>query len=292
MAEENLTQQPEGPKVSAILLAFNQAPDLRRALEALDKSTDRDALEIVVADCGSHDGGQSMDAEFPSVTMLRMPRHFGAFRVMNIASRTAKADLLFFVSPNVEVNPDTAEKLAARMTAEEDCAAACPLLVDAQGSPVPRIYAFPGRNELARVCAGGELAPIQIDAAADHIDIDYPSMDALMVRKGFIRGMNFFDERRFGHYWADADLAGQIRRASKKARVYPSIHATYHPAPDPLEGDPNAEADRINGAAALLSKYNGGGGFGFKLGSALGALGRLDLGKVSRVLGGQKFDGK
>ena len=292
MAEAIVKEEPQGPQVSAILLAFNQAPALRKAIEALDRSTARETLEVVVADCGSHDGSQSVDADFPWINMLRMPRHFGAVKVMNIATRTAKAELLFFVSPNVEVMPDTVERLAARMAKDDDCAAACPLLVDEQAKPAPRIYGFPGKEELTKACAGGELSPVTIDVSQDHVDVDYPSMDALMVRKQFIRSMNFFDERRFGHYWADADLAGQIRRASKKARLYPSIRVTIHAAPDPLDGDSYAEADKVTGAAALLAKYNGSGAFGFKLGSAMSALGRFDLGMVSKVLGGQKFDGR
>jgi GT2 family glycosyltransferase len=233
-----------------------------------------------------------VDSDFPWINMLRMPRHFGAVKVMNVATRTAKADLLFFVSPNVEVNPETVERLASRMAADDECAAACPLLVNEQGEPAPRVYSFPGKDALQKACAGGELTPVAIDVAQEHVDVDFPSMDALMVRKQFIRSMNFFDERRFGHYWADADLAGQIRRASKKARLYPAIRSTIHAAPDPLQGDADAQADKITGAAALLAKYNGGGAFGFKLGSALSALGRFDFGMVSKVLGGQKFDGR
>jgi len=121
------------------------------------------------------------------------------------------------------------------------------------------------------------------------VDVAYPGMDALLVRKQFVRGMNFFDER-FGHYWADADLAAQVRRAGKKIRLYTGIRATYHAAPDPLAGDPLAEVDCISGAAALLSKY-GGGGFPFRLGAALSALGRFDIGRFSKILNGKKLDG-
>ena len=35
-----------------------------------------------------------------------------------------------------------------------------------------------------------------------------------MVRKQFIKGMNYFDER-YGHFWADADLAMQVKHAQK-----------------------------------------------------------------------------
>jgi GT2 family glycosyltransferase len=213
----------------------------------------------------------------------------GAARAMNIATRTAKGDLLIFVSPNVEVQPDTVSLLAARLEGDTDAVAACPLLTDAEGKPLARVYRMPGREELTSVCKGGELSGIAVDASQDAVSVEYPAMDALMVRKAFVRGMNFFDER-FGHYWADADLAAQVRRAGRKIRVYPGIRAVYHPAPDPLEGETIAQVDKIAGAARFLSKY-GGGGFTFRLGAAFGALGRMDFGAFTKVLSGEKLDG-
>src|SRR5262245_25033283 len=92
------TLEPQPLRVSAILLAYNQSAQARRAVQALEKSQDRERLEIIVVDCGSTDGTRSLDAEFPSVNMLRLPHHIGAARAWNIATRTAKAPLLFFVS--------------------------------------------------------------------------------------------------------------------------------------------------------------------------------------------------
>jgi GT2 family glycosyltransferase len=275
--------------VSAILVAFNQASALHRAVQALEQSKEREKLEILVVDCGSNDGSSNVDTDFKAVNMLRLPHHLGAARAMNIATRTAKGDLLFFVSPNVEVKLDTVAMLAARLDADQEAVAACPLLTDAEGKPVSRVYKMPGKDELASVCKGGELTPIAIDESQDAVTVEYPGMDALMVRKAFVRGMNFFDER-FGHYWADADLAAQTRRAGKKIRLYPAIRAVYHPAADPLAGEKIAQIDKIAGAAALLSKY-GGGGFTFKLGAAFGALGRGDFGGFTKVLSGEKLDG-
>lgn len=282
-------ETPAGPQVSAILVAFNQAAALHRAVQALEQSKQRETLEILVVDCGSNDRSSSVDTDFKSVNMLRLPHHLGAARAMNIATRTAKADLLFFVSPDVEVKPDTAAQLAARLNEDPDAVAACPLLTDEQGKPVSRVYKLPGKDELASVCKGGELKPIAIDESQDVVTVEYPAMDALMVRKMFVRGMNFFDER-FGHYWADADLAAQAKRAGKKIRLYPGIRALYHPAPDPLAGEKIAKIDKVAGSAALLSKY-GGGAFPFKLGAALGALGRGDFGGFTKILSGEKLDG-
>src|SRR5215472_9016571 len=128
-----VAEEITGPGVSAVLVAFNQATQLRRAIAALEKSRDRERLEILVVDCGSQDGSPRLDAEFPVVNMLRLPHHFGAAKAMNIAIRTAKADLVFLLSPSVEVEPDTVSRLAGKLEEEQDLTAVCPLLVDPEG---------------------------------------------------------------------------------------------------------------------------------------------------------------
>ena len=293
-------QEPQAPRVSAILVAYNQAPALRRAIEALEGSRDRDRLEILVVDCGSSDASAQLDTDFPAVNMLRLPHHLGAARAMNIATRTAKADLVFYLSPDVEVGPDTVTALADRLqpdpdihvdASETEVTAVCPLLIDVDGRPVSRIHPIPTRAELSEAARGGQLPSTDLDLTQESIAVAYPELDAILIRKHFVRSMNYFDQR-FGHYWADADLAMQIRGAGKKIRLFPGIRATYHPAPDPLEGDPLARADRVSGAAALVGKYEGSGAaLGFRLGAVLSALARFDLGMVSKLTGGQKLDG-
>lgn len=289
-------EEPQGPRVSAILVGFNQAPAMRRAVAALEASHQRERLEILVVDCGSRDESTQLDSDFPAVNMLRLPHHLGAARAMNIATRTAKGDLLFFLSPNVEVAPDTVSALVNRLqpdldTPETEVAAVCPLLVDPDGRPASRIHEIPTKEELTAAARGTALPSTNLDLTQESVAVAYPELDAVLIRKVFVRSMHYFDER-FGNYWADADLAMQIRRAAKQIRLFPEIRATYHAAPDPLEGDPLARADRIGGAAALLGKYEGGGAaFSLKLGVILAALARFDLGLVSKLASGQKLDG-
>jgi len=289
-------QEPQAPRVSAILVGYNQAPALRRAVQALERSRDRDRLEILVVDCGSQDESTQLDSAFPAINMLRLPHHLGAARAMNIATRTAKADLLFFLSPNVEVAPDTVTALADRLqpdadTVETDLTAVCPLLVDVQGNPVSRIHPIPTREELVAATRGVPLPLDSLDLAQESVAVAYPELDAVLIRKHFIRSMNYFDQR-FGHYWADADLAMQVRRAGKQIRLFPGVRATYHAAPDPLEGDRLALADRVSGAAALVGKYEGTlAALTFRTGAVLSALARFDLGLVGKLTGGQKLDG-
>ncbi len=293
---ERVEPEPQAPRVSAILVGFNQAAALRRAIEALERSHDRDRLEILVVDCGSRDESTQLDTDYPAINMLRLPHHLGAARAMNIATRTAKGDLLFYVSPNVEVEPDTVSALVNKLqpdpeAPETEVAAVCPLLVDDQGRPASRIHAIPTRAELTAAARGDQLPLVPLDLAQESIAVPYPELDAVLIRKHFVRSMNYFDQR-FGHYWADADLAMQIRRAGKQILLFPAIKATYHPAPDPLEGEPLANADRVSGAAALVGKYEGTlAALTFRLGAVFSALAHFDLGLVAKLTGGQKLDG-
>ncbi len=267
-----------------ILLAFNQAQSLRRALSALEQSEGREQIEIIVLDAASTDGTSKIDAEFPAIQMLRLPHHLGAARALNIGVRTAKADLVLLLSPDVEVLPGTIVSLADGLDADPETTAACPLLTDAAGQATPRLYRIPAASAVT-----APLATQTPDLSEPNSLVEYPSFDALMIRKQFIAAMNYFDQR-YGHYWVDAEFAMQARRASKKIRLYPAVRAILHPAADPLDGDSLAETDRINGAAEFAGKY-GGGAFGVRMSAALSALGSFQLGKVFGVLGGQKLDG-
>jgi len=283
--EQPPPEEPVEPQVSAILVAYNQAPALRRAVQALERSANRKRLEILVVDCGSQDESAQLDAEFEGITMMRLPHHFGATKAMNIGTRTAKADVVFYLSPNVEVAPDTVNRLFEHLEADTDAAAVCPVLMDPDGRQSLKIQKLPTRATL--------LHPEyqRLDLTQDSVSVEHPGLDALMIRKFFIKGMNFFDER-YGNSFADADLAVQIRRAQKKIRVYPAIRATYHSDPDPLAADPLYEADRALGAAAFLGKYDGFfAGLTFRIGAIFSALARFDFRRLSALVSGQKLDG-
>lgn len=280
-----VAEEASGPRVSAVLVAYNQASDLRRAIEALQRSKGHERIEIVVVDCGSQDEGPRLDQEFPAVQILRLPQHFGATRAMNIGSRTAKAELLLFLSPLVEVLPDTVSRLADQLDEDPSATAVCPLLLDSAGQPVPKAYRIPTKDDFA----AGVLRQVDIDVAQESVPVEYASRDALLVRKQFVRGLNYFDER-FGEHWADLDLAMQIRRAGKKIRVIPSICATIHAGEDPLRGDAVADVDWTNGAAEFLGKYGGFfAGFQFRLAAIFKALLAFDFRRLGLLLSGDKM---
>jgi len=286
MAENLPVEEPLGPRVSAILVALNQIEPLRRAVAALERSAGRERLEILVVDLGSDDGSAQLDSEFPSIVALRLPHNFGATKAMNISTRTAKGDLVFYLSPDVEVAADTVQRLADKLEADSDAAAVCPLLVDEGGKPVSRIYKLPTAESFQ-----GEMATVPLDLGEESVNVEYPGRDAVMVRKQLIKGMNYFDER-YGEFWADADLAMQIRRGLKKIRLYPAIKAVKYPDSSPEATKGQLAADRAGGAAAFIGKYYGFmAGLSFRIGAIFRALGHFDFKQVIALVSGQKIDG-
>jgi len=288
---QEVPQAPPVPQVSAILIGYNQAAALRHAIEALERSTNRDQLEILLVDAASTDETGALDQQYPGLTVLRLPDHFGATKALNIATRTARAELLFYLSPEVEVAPDTIARLQEKLESANDTAAVCPLLVSPEGNPVWRAMPLPTRDLFSQVCSTGTLpftaAP---DLTQESVVVGYPGRDAVMARRQFIAGMNYFDER-LGEFWADADLALRIHRAGKKIRVYPEIRATVHAAPGARQPAVAEISDRTIGAAVLLGKYSGFfAGAGFRLGATLKALFSFNLPLFFALAAGRKMD--
>ena len=269
--DETLPQIPAPPKVSVIFVSHNHATELPRAVEALKRSSNRDEIEIIVVDCGSTDETSSL--EFDSVNILRLPQNFGATKAMNIGTRTARADLLFFLSPEVEIQPDTIARLCARLEEENSTSAICPEIVDATGNPAPRLEPKLSQEIIHSQCYGNPRLPLRA---------------ALMVRRQFVLGMNYLDER-FGEYWADMDLATKIARAQRKIVVDPDIRVALISRRSP-PSDTEHKADRILGAALLLRKYRGFfAGLGFRFNAVLKALGKFDFGLLGALLSGRKI---
>jgi N-acetylglucosaminyl-diphospho-decaprenol L-rhamnosyltransferase len=299
--DQPLEQQPSAPKVSAIIVSYNCAAALRRCLAALERTREREKLEIVVVDMGSRDDCPRVDAEFPKAIMMRLERHFGMAKSLNIGIRTAQGEYLLLLDPNVEVAPGTVAELAARLDTEADAVAVCPLIVDPEGRPASVVRALPARERPR--C--DQTVPLDLEQEA--ISVPVADGGAVMARKFFIRGLNYFDER-FGHHLLDVELGYQIRRSSKKTLLLPRLLVVRRPPEDsfPLDTASRAalSADRALAAATFARKHFGAGaGIKLRVAITLGAIGRVlkalftmgeagyEFGRMSAIVTGQKIDG-
>jgi GT2 family glycosyltransferase len=284
--QPQLEEQPPTPKVTALIFSYDSAPALRRCLAALEASNDRASIEILVVDCGSHDESPQLDSEFSEVTILRLPRYFGRTKALNIGTRTATGENLLYLSPEVEVLPTTVPALLARLESDAEAVAVAPLLLDTEARQAAQFYRLPTPK------TGMDLTPMEIDKSAEAVPVEYAPFQALMVRKYFVKGLNYLDEH-YGEFWSDVELCFQIRRASRKILVLPQVTALYT-ASSPYS--PSAEtimaADRVHGAAMYFAKRHGFmTGLFFRIKAMLKALVTLQLPLFAALVSWSKIDG-
>ncbi len=302
--EDSLTEQAPR-RVSVIVVSLNNAAAVRRTLAALENSAQRGLIEILVVDSGSIDECPRMDAEFPSVNLLRLPRNFGRVKALNIGMRTARGEFYLFLDPGMEPAPDAIEKLVSALDAAPEAAAVCPLAVDRAGEPLTRNHKLPVPGELQAAWMAGDLGEGSTprpdrDAL---VEMDYVSPPVFMVRSYFLRGLRYIDER-YGNAWWDLEIAAQIARASKKILLVRAARLTVEdPGDSPrLRAGARAliAADRALGAALWCSKHYGGRqGVKFRLLATLRTLASVlalkdagcHLAILQYLLSGQKLDG-
>jgi hypothetical protein len=275
---QNPNQEKPAPRVSAVVVSHNRAELLRRCLQSIDASEGRDRLQVIVIDNGSSDGSAQLASEFPKVQFERLPKNFGLTKAMNIGWRAADAPYVLFLHDDAAVEPEAIGRLASVLDGNSDVAAVCPLLMDGQGHPAPQLGYLP---------PDGTWRPAQ-PAGEEPFAVEYPRGAALMMRVFLIKAIRQIDEH-YGQFGGDADLAAQIRKASKKILLVPTAHARH-------EGDGDysvaERADFLLSRAVFLEKYRGfWAGLRLRMSAMVGALFTLRFGEFSRILSGQKIDG-
>ncbi len=269
-------------ETSVIVVSHNRCQELRRCLESLEQSEQRERIEILVVDNGSKDGSAQLETDFPNAQFIRLPRNFGLTKALNIGVRAAKGEFAFFLHDDTEVSRDTISRLAGELQSHAEAAAVCPFLVTAEGAPAPQLRALPSP-------ARRDAPSLVAEPGAGPKAVEYPAGAALMVRKYFIQAMRNIDER-YGQYGSDAEICRQIHHAGKEILLIPHTRVVHHGS-----GQPRNEmeaADRALGLARYIGKHYGlASGLKVRAGAVLSALAGLRLSRFINLISGQKIDG-
>lgn len=279
------------PRVSALIVSRNCAGPLRRVLAALEATQPRELIEILVVDNGSSDESARLDSEFTSVQYLRLPKNFGLVKAWNIGIRTAKGEYVLLLPAHIVVEPGTIAALVERLEADPSAGAVTPYVRDA--------WPLPGAAELREFWRTRDLpGRREISADSGPVAVEFPMGAPLLIRRGFLTGMNYFDDR-FGSFGAELELYWRLHDAGRKVVVHPDVRVEALPVQDP-EWSPAQSADVVSGASTFLGKHQGfGASIGFRLGALMHVLGQLvtfrspgfNMKRLGYVLGGQKMDG-
>ncbi len=268
-------QTPPPPKVTAIVVSHNRAGMLRRCLDALEKSAGRGTIQAIVVENGSSDGSAQLETDYAGVQFIKLPKNFGLAKARNIGVRAAFGEYILFLHEDTEVEIDAIGLLAAKLDAEADVTAGCPLLVKSNGDPAPQVGPLPTPD-----------APFPPLRPAGDDAIESASGAAIMIRAFFFKATRQIDER-YGNYGVDAELCYQIRRSNRRIALVRAARVVHHAG---REWSPMILADRSLGAAAFFSKHLGfAAGLKFRIGALLRGLGSPS--QFWFLIQGQKCDG-
>ena len=209
--------QTAPPLVHGIVVTHRGADWLPDCLRALSAQEARARLEVVVVDNGSSDSTASLlRADFPAVTVLRLPDNQGYARGNNLALRralAAGAELVALINDDVEVGPGWLQSLLAAAAAHPEAGLFCGTLlfrgeerVNSTGLEIDRFGRARDRDfGLARSDLRRPDGPI---AGA--------TGGAMLLRGELLRRIGLFDPGYFAYY-EDVDLSLRAVRAGSSA---------------------------------------------------------------------------
>jgi len=235
---ENRTPQPaDEVAVSIIIVSFNTADVLQQCLHAVREAAARLTVEVIVIDNASWDGSADMvESRFPEVKLIRNASNMGFAKACNQGIRMSSGAYILLLNSDVQLLPDTLEKMVRFMGERDEAGAAACQLQNSDGSVQPSVRDFPSlKGELFGALFLDRLFPsshlfgsyrkknLRGDGVAP---VDQVSGAFLLVRREVLRQVGPLDERFF-IYYEDVDWCLRIRQAGWTILYVPECAAIH-----------------------------------------------------------------
>lgn len=222
-------------RVSAVVVSFNTAALLERAIRSLQRSAPLvEHLEIIVVDNDSHDGTPRMVRElFPDVRLIHLTKNLGFAAGTNVGLRVARGEQLLLLNPDAELIHDALGTLSSFLEARPWLAAVGPRLIYPDGTPQDSAFHFPGlgqvlldffpiHHSLTSSRLNGRYAP-----AAEPHAIDHPLGACMLIARAALDDVGLLDEGFF-MYCEEVDWCLRARRRGWEIYHHPGAVAIHH----------------------------------------------------------------
>jgi GT2 family glycosyltransferase len=223
------------PKLSIVIVSFNTRDDLERCLASLAEHPPSIPHEIIVVDNASSDGSvAAVRRRWPAIRVIVQPGNLGFAVANNAGIRASSGSMVLLLNSDCLVPPGAVDRLAERLRAHPDAAAAGPRLVDGDGRTELSFGRMIGPwAELRQKTIGRayqrNLAPARrwVDQATSRERyVDWVSGAALLVYRADADAAGLLDERYF-LYTEDVDFCAAIRARGRKVLFTPSATITH-----------------------------------------------------------------
>ena len=180
--------------VTVIAVTYNSAAPLRSMLKTVPER-----CPVIVVDNASEDDSVAV-AEQSGASVIVNGQNIGLGRACNKGAEAAESEYLFFLNPDIELEPNTVDELHQATKRYPDASAFAPVIVNQSGKPamMSKSILVPGIRWSTR-----ELPDT---------DIEVPAISgaATFVSKRIFEDVGKFDENIFLFY-EDDDLSFRLR---------------------------------------------------------------------------------
>ncbi len=178
--------------------------------------------DIIVVDNGSSDGTvDTLERDYPQVTLCRLPVNTGFSGGNNVGMRTAMAtgyDAIFLLNVDTIIEEDFIRPCLKVLEEHPDIGVVGPVVIEAYqdnviqcegGRILPMRASFPYRKHGRRFARKDEI-----------VDVGYVLGAAMMVRREVIERIGYLDEDYFPAYVEEADFCYRAHLAGFRSVVH------------------------------------------------------------------------
>jgi len=211
------------PRVAIVIVTYNSARDIDRALRSLADAPPATPHEILVVDNASADDTVTrIRASWPGVRLIASPSNLGFAAANNRAIRESSSELVLLLNPDTSVPRGAIDRLVAPLDARLDVAIVGPRIVDGDGRAELSFGSMiTPLTELTQkvLVVGNDRGVRPIVSMVDRMTrrtraVDWVSGACLLIRRADLEAAGLLDERFF-LYTEDVDLCASVRRRGR-----------------------------------------------------------------------------
>lgn len=211
------------PRVAIVIVTYNSARDIDRALRSLADPPPATPHEILVVDNASADDTVTrVHASWPAVRLIASPSNLGFAAANNRGIRESSSELVLLLNPDTSVPRGAIDRLVAHLDARLDVAIVGPRIVDGDGRAELSFGSMIAPlTELRQkvLVVGNDRGVRPIVSMVDRMTrrtraVDWVSGACLLIRRADLEAAGLLDERFF-LYTEDVDLCASVRRRGR-----------------------------------------------------------------------------
>ena len=211
------------PRVAIVIVTYNSARDIDRALRSLADAPPATPHEILVVDNASADDTVTrVRASWPGARLIASPSNLGFAAANNRGIRESSSELVLLLNPDTSVPRGAIDRLVAHLDARPDVAIVGPRIVDGEGRAELSFGSMIAPlTELRQkvLVVGNDRGVRPIVSMVDRMtrrtrEVDWVSGACLLIRRADLEAAGLLDERFF-LYTEDVDLCASVRRRGR-----------------------------------------------------------------------------